>query len=337
MAAPNVPNAGGHSLATRDQALPASVEMAASAAAAQAKAAVESRYLMALQRPRDMERFRTNLLAACDVPAFAEEARYRKPVGKDFVEGWSIRFAEEAARHYGNLLNEATVTFDDDDRRIVRMSVTDLENNLTYPYDAVVEKTVERLSVPQGREVISSRKNSRGQTTFKLKAFGDEIINQQNNQISKGLRNGMMRLISAALQAECLERIQAALSKASREYMAVEKLLAAFLKIGVTEAMVDEYLGHSAESMMPEQFAALSAIGQAIKDGETTWDDMMAHRPAKETPRPQQGVKDGSAGYGVPRKVEPEVIHPKDVKASSRDLGPDPYVGEQPPPPEPQD
>ena len=71
------------------------VETTAGALAAQAKAAVEARYIMAMQRPRDWDQVRLSLLKECDRTNFAEVAIYRKPVGQG-IEGPSIRFAEAA-------------------------------------------------------------------------------------------------------------------------------------------------------------------------------------------------------------------------------------------------
>ena len=119
-------------------------ETASTAVAVQARAAVEARYKMALMRPRSWDEVRVRLLAACKRPGFAETARYAKPVGGKSIEGPSIRFAEEALRAMGNAYVETMVVFDDDERRIVRVTVTDLEANLSYPHDITLRKTVER-------------------------------------------------------------------------------------------------------------------------------------------------------------------------------------------------
>ncbi|MGH7819162.1 MAG: hypothetical protein ACREQ9_05260, partial [Candidatus Binatia bacterium] len=106
---------------------PAHVETAASAIAAREEAAVKARYLMALQRPRDVDLVRQRLLKECQRPGFADVAMYAKPVGKQRVRGLSIRFAEAAIRHFTNVLTHVSVVFDDEKRRILHVSVIDLE------------------------------------------------------------------------------------------------------------------------------------------------------------------------------------------------------------------
>ena len=128
------------------QALARQAETAATAVAAQARAAVESRYIMAMQRPRDLDAARLAILKECKRPGFAAVARYRKPVG-DGIEGPSIRFAEAAIRCMTNMLPETATIYEDQEKRIVRVSVTDLEANVTYSGDVTIEKTVERTKL----------------------------------------------------------------------------------------------------------------------------------------------------------------------------------------------
>src|SRR5688500_14086726 len=68
-----------------------SAELATARAEAEARALVESRYVMALRRPRDWDQVRVNLMKEVERPGFAEVAWYRKPIGNG-VEGLSVRF-----------------------------------------------------------------------------------------------------------------------------------------------------------------------------------------------------------------------------------------------------
>ena len=104
-------------------------ETAGSAAAEQARAIVEARYVMALRRPRDLLTVREKLLAECRRPGFARSAVYRKPVGRDHIEGPSVRFAESALRNMGNVATDVPTVYEDNEKRIVRVSVTDLDDN----------------------------------------------------------------------------------------------------------------------------------------------------------------------------------------------------------------
>ncbi|WP_218821786.1 hypothetical protein, partial [Staphylococcus aureus] len=52
--------------------------------------------------------------------------------------------------------------FEDEQKEIHRVSVTDLESNTTYPQDVKINKTVERQN-SAGREIVSERINSQKQ------------------------------------------------------------------------------------------------------------------------------------------------------------------------------
>lgn len=125
------------------------VETASSAVAAQAKAAVEARYILAMRRPREREDVRTRLKKECKRPGFADAAWYRKPIGNG-VEGFSIRFAEAALRCMTNAYPETMIVYEDDRKRIIQVTVTDLESNITYSSQLVLSKTVERSKLKDG-------------------------------------------------------------------------------------------------------------------------------------------------------------------------------------------
>jgi len=132
------------------------VETSSTVLAAQAKALVEARYTVAINRPRDWDTVRERLLKDCRRPGFADSAIYHKPIGKG-IEGPSIRFAEAAIRNMNNVTVETATIFDDSERRIMRVTVTDLEANVPYSQDVTVAKTVERNSVKPGEVAIRTR------------------------------------------------------------------------------------------------------------------------------------------------------------------------------------
>ena len=123
---------------------------------ATARAAVESRYVMALKRPRNPDMARTVLLRDCKRPGFAESAVYAKPIGGGKVTGLSVRFAEAALRAWGNVLCESQTVYDDDEKRIVRITVTDLEANVTFPKEVTIAKRVERSKASSATSALSA-------------------------------------------------------------------------------------------------------------------------------------------------------------------------------------
>jgi len=252
-------------------------ETASSAVAAQATAAVQARYLMAMKNPRDWDDVRVRLLKECQRPRFAEVARYLKPVGKG-VEGPSIRFAEAALRCMGNVLPETATIYDDAKKRILRQSVTDLEANVTYSMDVVIEKTIERSKLRDGQKPIAVRTNSSGYKVFIVEATEDDLLNKQNALISKALRQNGLRILPGDILDECMSAVIATQRNEDQRDpdAARKKLVDAFAAIGVKPSDLKTYLGHDLGSSSPPELAELRAVYAAIRDGEGSWKDAIA-------------------------------------------------------------
>lgn len=271
------------------------VETASSAVAAQAKAMVESRYVMSLQRPRIWDEVRQNLLAECRRPKFAHNtsAFYHKPIGKG-VEGLGIRFVELALRCMRNVLIEPMIIFEDTEKEVHRVSVTDLESNITYALDVRVSKTVERSKPMDDGSYISMRLNIWNKPTYTVPATDDDLLNKRAALISKAIRTLGLRIIPGDLQDEAEEIIKEIRTKAASNDPAAERkrIADAFAEIGVKVAELIEYLGHPLDTCSPPELVQLRGIYGAIKDGEATWKQVMDNKA-------QEGDGGGNAGAGT--------------------------------------
>jgi hypothetical protein len=296
-------------------------ETAATAVAAQASAAIQARYIMALQHPRDLDIVRDRLLHECERPNFAKVAWYHKPIGKG-VEGPSIRFAEAAMRCMGNLLAESAVVYDDAEKRIIRCMVTDLESNTTYPRDIVIDKVVERSKVGAGQVAIRSRINSQGNRTYLVPATEDDLLNKQGALESKALRTLILRIIPGDIVDEAKTTIQGVLhDKAAKDPDGERKaLLDGFSALNVPIAELKEWVGHDLGSMSPAEIVDARATWAAIRDGQTTWSEVIEERRASRAPAapfadfatpppPAQAVQPAPLPPPAdPAKVEPTVV-----------------------------
>jgi hypothetical protein len=261
-------------------------ETAATAIAAREQAAVQSRYIMAERNPRDIESFRVKLLQHAKRPGFASTAIYRKPVGNgQHAEGPSIRFCEAALQCYRNVYPEVSTVFDGPELRIVRVTVTDLEANLAYSSEIAIEKTVERKSA-KGREVISERLNSYGETTYTLRATEDEIIIRQAALVSKAIRTNGLRLLPPDILEEAIKAIKATLQGEIKADPALAKrrIIDAFAEQGVSPQDLGVYLGHSLEQVTVKELEDLRSVHSSLKNGEATWAEIMDK--ADTTPDP---------------------------------------------------
>lgn len=257
------------------------VETASSAVAAQAKAMVESRYIMAMRNPRNMDQVRQDLLRECRRPSFAHNKStfYRKPIGNG-VEGLGIRFVEVALRCMKNVLIETTMVFEDDTKEVHRVSVTDLESNITYPLDVRVSRTVERSKPADDGTYLSVRKNSYNKPVYTVPATDDDLLNKRGALISKAVRTLGLRIIPGDLQDEAEEIIkEVRLSDAAKDPDRNRKILAdLFAEIGVKAADLSSYLGHSLDTCTPKEIVELRAIHGAISNGESTWLEVMDNK-----------------------------------------------------------
>src|SRR5262245_13732299 len=256
----------------------------AAAVAAQARALVELRYRSAFARPRDIDAVRVRLLKECSRRGFAEKARYHKPVGEG-LEGPSIRFVEAALRQYGNVEQLAFAIHDDERQRILRCTITDLEANVSYQRDIILDKTVERQN-PSGRRVYGERQNHQGKTVYIVSATDEELVNKAGAIVSKTIRTLDLRILPPAIVEECMTRVieVQAQGDAKDPDDAKKRLTDAYAQIGVTPSDLRVYLGHDLAKTTPHELAQLRAIWASIRDGQTTWNDEVAFKAGPMTP-----------------------------------------------------
>jgi len=270
------------------------VETASGAMAAQAKAAEEASYLMALQRPRNLDQVRSELLRECRRPSFAQVARYRKPIGQG-IEGLSIRFVEQAMQIMGNLKSTQSTIYEDNEKRIISVSVTDYERNASHTTQLTIAKTVERRSPRSGQEIVSKRTNSSGQTVYLVKASEDELLNKQAALVSKAIRTNGLRLIPGWLQDEAEQVIIQTNSDNTAKDPDAEKrrLSDAFSDLNIMPQDLAEFLGHDLGKVSPAELVELREVYTTIKDGQTTWQETIDFK------RAQRGQKSKPAAKGV--------------------------------------
>lgn len=256
-------------------------ETASTAMAAQSKAMVEARYVIAIRNPRNWDQVRQDLIGECRRPAFAnnKSAWYVKPIGKG-VEGLGIRFVEVALRCMKNVLVESNMIFEDAEKEIHRVTVTDLEANLTYPLDVKVSKTVERSKPSDDGTYISMRVNSSGKATYTVVGSDDDLLNKRAALISKAMRTLGLRIIPGDLQDEAEDVIKSIRKQdvAKDPDAARKALVDNFAEIGVDATSLTGYLGHDIGNCSPAETLQLRGIYGAIRDGEATWKQVMENK-----------------------------------------------------------
>ena len=273
------------------------VDHASIAAAKTAEARVQAAYIMAIKRPRDEEKARNKIIAACKRAAFAEKVEYKKPVGKDedgnpkYVTGPSIRFIETALREWGNIFVDTHVVYEDENIKRVKVICTDLETNAQFSRDISITKTVERHN-SYGREVVGTRTNTQNKTVYIVKATEDEISNNEARVVSKAIRNEGGRLIPSEITDEAIETARATMAERDRQNKeeSIKRIIAAFEEIKVPGSELKKYLGHELETITPEELADLRGIYREIKEGDASWKDYIVNDKPSNTPPSGSGA-----------------------------------------------
>jgi hypothetical protein len=261
-------------------------ETASTMAAAQGKAMVEARYVMAMRQPRNWDQVRSDILKECRRPSFAnnKSVYYVKPIGKG-VAGLGIRFVESAFRHMRNVLVEPTMIFEDEMKEIQRVLVTDLESNITYSMDVKVSKTVERSKPMDDGSYISMRLNSYNKPSYTVLAQDDDLLNKRGALISKAVRTLGLRIVPGDIQDEATDIIlKIRMDEAARDPDAErKKIVDAFGEMGVKAVDLIAYLGHDLDQCAPAELVNLRGIYGAIRDGEATWSTVMDNKAEQST------------------------------------------------------
>jgi len=251
------------------------------AAAETAKAMVLAKFYHAMQHPRDKASARLKILENCRRPSFAAQCRYKKPVGKGYVTGPTIRYAEMVLRCWENIDIQSQLLYEDQRTKYWRITCLDLETCLSYSRDLSISKVVERKSA-KDRIVIDQRVNSFKEPVYIVLATEDEILNKESAGISRVIRNDGLRLVHGDIVEEGLMVADQTLANELAEDPTVgwKRMVDAFSTIGIYPEDLKEYikreygkndLTHLSASVIQD----LRGIYQAIRDGESKWSDYL--------------------------------------------------------------
>lgn len=296
-------------------------EIRPTAAAAQVKALVEARCVMALNRPRVLEQVRLDLLKECSRPSFALEdvkgkgnsALYRRPVGGGKnVEGLGIRFAEVALRCYGNVMADSFAIQETAESIEKYCFVLDIETNISWGDTVRVTKTVERKQLKEGQTAIKTRRNTSGEIVYVIEADEDALITKEANLVSKKMRTLTLRLIPGDLQDECIQKI-----KEIREKDVVDDPDAAMRRVSdgmalqnVSVIMLEEFLDHPIAQCTPAEIVNLQSLYGALRDGDSTWAEIMENAEELRKTKKTEGRKPTKGNEAAREKVAEQKTAP---------------------------
>ena len=312
-------------------------ETAVTASAAAVKAEIEAAFIVAMQRPRNLDVVYERIMRDCKRPSFANAAVYRLPRSqwnpatqqreKKTIKGLSIRFTEDAIRHMGNAVLKAQTLYDDDDKQIVQVIGLDLETNTRFEETVIISKTVERKRVKEGTQVLGSRRNEYGDIVYIVSATDDEFRMKRGAEISRARRNVGNQLVPADIREDAMAACEATmLDKASKDPDSERKaLILGFSQVGVPAEALAEYFGHPLTAMQPAELVEMRQLWRAIADGQTTWSAAMEEKAEDEAAKAaaeaaEKAKADGKAPGSKPSasdrlKAKVNGAAPKDAPA----------------------
>lgn len=263
-----------------------SSETSVAAAAATAKALIESRYLIAQHRPRNWLNVLNKLIDACRRPSFAQKAEYAIPRWNNAlrknvdITGPTIRFAEECFRNAGNLDVRVDITNETPEHRHLLVSVIDLESNLAYSRPVILSKTREAQTLRPGQVAKATRQNATGALIYIVETTEDDLTTKQNAAISKLIRTDGLRMIPADIVEDALAVARVTRTKEGKEDPAgvAKRLAYGFYKLGVDTDQLEKYLGKRMHVVNADDVQMLTGLHSALSDGDVSWENLMKER-----------------------------------------------------------
>lgn len=234
-----------HGLAEHVNAGTVEIESSRAIAEAQGKLVIAKRF------PRDEARAYAKIMESCKRKGLAEEATYSFPRGGQTITGPSIRLAEELARAWGNIDYGIRELSRKDGVSEMEAYAWDLETNTSSSQKFTVRHWMDTKS---GGYALRDER---------------DIYELTANQGARRLRARVLAILPPDIVEAALSECRKTLAGSNDEPIAdrTRKMVKAFAKYGVTAAMIEARLGHSLDSVLPDEIAELTGTYNSIKNG----------------------------------------------------------------------
>lgn len=217
---------------------------------ARAIAEVRGQIIIAQQFPRSVAQATADFMEACKSEEFALTAFYSVP---NRGSGPSIRFAEEAARCYGNFQYGHRELSRSEGKSEIEVFAWDVQKN---------NRSTRQITV---MHILDKR----GQAPKPLTDQAD-IDNRIANVASKQMRGRILALLPKAMVAEGVAMAKRTLAGNNEKPVSerVSTMVQVFQKnFGVTAEMLATYIGHPLDNITIDELADLRGVAEALRDG----------------------------------------------------------------------
>lgn len=239
--------------------------------------------------PRNLARVKENAVAIITMDkTTAEQCRYALPRGGKTLSGPSVHLARIIVQQYGNIRVDARVKQITEKQIISEAVCFDLETN--YAVKVEVRRSIMSKNGRFNDDMITVTGNASNSIAFRNAVFA---------VIPKGITdvcyNTAMEMITGDLsdEAKLIKKRNDVLGKMKTAY-------------NITEEQILTAIGlRSINQVKAEQIADLIAIGQSIKDGDTTVDEAFGLiKPKTSTEAAKEKKEDLKAKQGEQGKIE---------------------------------
>ena len=288
---------------------------------------IQAAVVLAKRFPRDEERAKASILAACDLENFAGGGYYSFPRGKkknengewvsNIISGGGIRLAREMKRNWSNIRSGFFITHDDDDARGIVAWAWDLEKNNRESASDFFKKLIQRKTAEGNTTWITANERELRELTFRRAAIIE--------------RNCLFSLFPSYFIDQCVEtckRTEAGGDKVDLKDK-IAKMEKHFAQIGVTKEALERYLKKPVTACTREDVAELRGIAEGIKDGMISKEEREEMfglpRQMTETERNLQegvfgnGEKHESLSMDKVRSAESQAAPPEEKPAPKRE------------------
>lgn len=250
-----------------------------------AVAEAQGQLTLAKRFPRDLIAAHSELMSACKSKAFAEVAFYSVP---NRGNGPSIRLAEEIARVYGNFQYGHRELSRDTGKSEVEVFAWDMEKN---------NRSIRQITVNHIQDTKNGPKTLTDQS---------DIDNKIANIASKQVRGRILALMPKWLVQDAVIECRRTLAGNNDEPLdaRIRKMVQAFGKLGVTQTVIENWLGKPVSELTGEELVDLQGMYNAIKEGASAAEVFAIEGDAVEGTA--KTVKRRSAAKALAEAPEPE-------------------------------
>jgi len=212
---------------------------------------VQAMVIMAKKYPRDETACYNKIIQACKRPSLAKAAMYSYPRGGQQITGPSIRMAETLMKHWGNVEFGIVELSQENGISEVMAYAWDLESNTRQVKKFHVKHT--RFSKAKGNTALTDPR---------------DIYEMIANNGARRLRACILGVLPGDIVDSAISECEKTLIGDNKEPLIdkVNRCVAQFAQIGVTQKMIESKLLHSMEATNLVELVMLGKVFNSIRD-----------------------------------------------------------------------